>query len=334
MGRAGSTGQFGNGDFAVTNGNLGMDCFVGSLTSDGWNACHLELTDNMAPWWNLWYSPAAGAMQEFTGQLPGSSNQPAKISSITIASYSAMYNVATITEANSFATTNEVEIVGPLGTLGTQLIGNNYQVLTPGLSSTQFEIFVPVWFTTGTESESAGGYAVTASPLTNRLGGWLLPPSSTIPLTSDNAAAGGFQHLIQIPSVMGCADGWDHNPCELSRTTYGVTKTAQTASITATSVTLPPYVGAMANSNWEVTATLCTTTAGSAGTATVTLNAYGSSNAVTSSSLALNYFGCQSLALTFVQKGATADTYQYSTTVTGATGSPQYSLTIGVTEHY
>ena len=103
-----------------------------------------------------------------------------------------------------------------------------------------------------------------------------------------------------------------------------VSLTGQTTSISATNLSGHP----VANALYRVEYYLNCTAAGSAGTVTVTITWNdGTSETITLSSLTLSAQGSVSGDLLVKP---TSGAIQYSTTVTGAMGSPQYSLDIRV----
>ncbi|HKV93058.1 MAG TPA: hypothetical protein VJW20_10975, partial [Candidatus Angelobacter sp.] len=101
--------------------------------------------------------------------------------------------------------------------------------------------------------------------------------------------------------------------------------TGQTASIATTNITSSCSAGL-----YSVSYYLKTTTAGTAGTASVTLNwSDGATMTVTSATASLASTTAVSQG-TQVIKCAAASTLSYSTTLSGVTGSPQYSLDIAI----
>ena len=103
--------------------------------------------------------------------------------------------------------------------------------------------------------------------------------------------------------------------------------TAQAASIGATALFTPS-----ANGLFRISYYLTTTTAGSAGTVTVTFTWTDEAKAetFTSTALSLTALGALAPPQPLVIYAKTTAAIQYSTTVSGATGSPQYSLHIRV----
>ncbi len=103
--------------------------------------------------------------------------------------------------------------------------------------------------------------------------------------------------------------------------------TAQTGSVTATNLFTPS-----ANGLFRVSYYLTTTTAGSAGTVSVTFTWTDEAKAetFTSTALSLSALGALALQQPLVIYAKTTAAIQYSTTVSGATGSPQYSLHIRI----
>ena len=102
---------------------------------------------------------------------------------------------------------------------------------------------------------------------------------------------------------------------------------AQTGSVTATNLFTPS-----ANGLFRLSYYLTTTTAGSAGTVSVTFTWTDEAKAetFTSSTLSLSALGALAPQAPLVIYAKTTAAIQYSTTVSGATGSPQYSLHIRV----
>jgi hypothetical protein len=101
----------------------------------------------------------------------------------------------------------------------------------------------------------------------------------------------------------------------------------QTASVTTTNITSSCNAGL-----YSVSYYLKTTTAGTGGTASVTLNWNdGAAMTVTSATASLTSTSTTGVAQgTQVIKCNAASTLSYSTTVSSATGSPQYSLDIAI----
>ncbi len=101
--------------------------------------------------------------------------------------------------------------------------------------------------------------------------------------------------------------------------------TGQTASLATTNITASCSAGLYSLSYY-----LKTTTAGTAGTVSVTLNWNdGTAMTVTSATASLSSTTGLSQGTQVIKCGA-ASTVSYSTTVTGVTGSPQYSLDIAI----
>jgi hypothetical protein len=122
-------------------------------------------------------------------------------------------------------------------------------------------------------------------------------------------------------SIAGTVTNWDMKD-KLSL----VSLTARTASISTTTAIATPTGGA---GLYRVIVDMVVTTAGTAGTvtATITTNNGSASFAQTSSALSLTTLGNE-LSVSFTSRCGSATNIQYATTVSGATGSPQYSLTI------
>lgn len=122
-------------------------------------------------------------------------------------------------------------------------------------------------------------------------------------------------------SIAGTVTNWDMKD-KLSL----VSLTARTASISTTTAITTPTGGA---GLYRVIVDMVVTTAGTAGTvtATITTNNGSASFAQTSSTLSLTTLGNE-LSVSFTARCGSATNIQYATTVSGATGSPQYSLNI------
>jgi hypothetical protein len=110
-------------------------------------------------------------------------------------------------------------------------------------------------------------------------------------------------------------------------TPVAVDLTAQSSSLSAASLTTPS-----ANGLFKISYYLATTTAGTAGTVSVTFTWTDESKAetFTSSALSLSALGALAPQAPLVVYAKTTAPIQYSTTVSGATGSPQYSLHVRV----
>lgn len=112
----------------------------------------------------------------------------------------------------------------------------------------------------------------------------------------------------------------------LASVVASVTRSAQTGSITATSLWTPP-----ANGTYLVDLYLVTTTAGSGGTCTVTLTWTDDAGAQTFTSSTIALSTLKSLyQISLPIRALTSASIKYSTTVSGASGSPQYELCVDV----
>jgi hypothetical protein len=104
-----------------------------------------------------------------------------------------------------------------------------------------------------------------------------------------------------------------------------VALTAQTASVAATNLIPTPSTTAL----YQITYALTTTTAGTGGTVSLTLTwNNGAAQTVTTANVNLNTLGAFVSGTQIIK--ATSGIPQYSTTVAGAAGGPQYSLDIRV----
>ena len=114
--------------------------------------------------------------------------------------------------------------------------------------------------------------------------------------------------------------GWCHDVLP------AVNLTAQTASISSTSAYSVPLSG-----TYRIIVDAVTTTAGTGGTVTVSvITNNGAGNVTqTTGTAALNTLGSE-VSQTFTATVAAGQNINYSTTVTGASGSPQYSLRIRI----
>ena len=149
----------------------------------------------------------------------------------------------------------------------------------------------------------------------------LLP---TLGLGINNATS-----LVIFPNT-GCAittDGTDFTATFVSPNCGSIAIAAQTATIVPT-VILPGGSGLSTTALYTLAYYVNVTTAGTAGTVTLTLTWNdGAAQTFTTPTVALNTLGAFTSG-TQVIKATGGASPQYSTTVTGATGSPQYSVDI------
>lgn len=188
--------------------------------------------------------------------------------------------------------------------------------------------------TYGTLGVSGGGLGLTSIPQYNVLLGngtgavSTAAPSATagLPLVSNGSAANpSFQALTnlgQVTAYNGISTIANGIPSEYAQ----INLTAQTASVASATLYAVPSSGA--GFYLAIVDTICTT-AGTAGTVSATIGWNNGSAAATAASgaMSLSTLGNETTQI-FTVYSAASQNITYSTTVTGAAGSPQYSVRI------